>query len=63
MSKIDPRLKDPRRLADWRNMDSVRPTRQWRHAWWFAVITILVGLGGIALAVALLVWALLPGID
>jgi hypothetical protein len=38
------------------------PRRQWWYSWWFAVVAILFAIGGIALAVFLIAWAIAPSI-
>jgi hypothetical protein len=44
------------------DVDIVPPHRQWWHSFWLAALAIVLMLGGIAFAVALILWALLPSL-
>jgi hypothetical protein len=43
-------------------VDTHSPSRAWWFSWWFAVLAILIAIGGIALAIFLIIWAIAPGI-
>jgi hypothetical protein len=45
------------------DIESGSPRRAWWYSFWFSVLAIVLGVGGIALAAYLLIWALVGNPD